>query len=263
MKTLIALCLVLCPSFVAAENRGDDRFSIELGVFLEAFETTVRLDSETLGKGTEIDVENDLGLSTDQNNFRFDGTFRITRKQRLEFGYTSWNRDGDRVIDTEIHFGDEIYPVNTTIRSMNATDVYKLAYKYSFLNGERFETGLSFGVSVFDIATSLSAEAVGGGTQFESVTTVGAVPLLGGFFDWKIGDNLVLQTTGELFDLSTGGLDGHMSDLRGALNWYPFRNVGFGAGFNRVGLRYLEDGPGEFQIKYVYSGIMGYAIFSF
>ncbi len=263
MKTLIALCLVLCPSFVAADNRDEDRFSIELGIFLEAFETTARLDSETLGQGTEIDFEDDLGLNMDQNNFRMDGAVRLARKQRIEFGYTSSSRDSNWVIDTEIQFGDEIYPANATIRTVNNTDVYKLAYKYSFVNNDRYEGGISGGLSLFEFDLALDVIADGGGASLESEEVVAPVPLLGGFFDWKISKTLVLRTTGEIFDLSTGGLDGHMSDLRGALNWYPFRNIGFGAGFNRVGLRYLEDGPGEFQIKYVYSGIMAYAIFSF
>jgi hypothetical protein len=234
-----------------------------MGVFLEAFETTVRLDSETLGRGTEIDFENDLGLKKDQNNFRLDGTFRLARKHRIEFGYTSWSRDNRRIIDTEIQFGDEIYPVDAEILTSSATDVYKLAYKYSFVNSDRYEAGISGGFSVFDFDASLDVIAGGGGASFESEEVVAPVPLLGGFFDWKISDNLVMRATGEVFDLSTGGLDGHLSDLKGTLNWYPFRNVGFGAGFNRVALRYLDDGDAEVEVKYVYSGVMAYAIFSF
>ncbi len=263
MRVLIALCLILCPSLLAAENRDEDLLNLELGVFLEAFETRVRLDSETLGTGTEINFEDDLGLGKDQNNFRLDGTFRLARKHRLEFGYTSWSRRNDRVIDEEIQFGDETYPVNAELRTSSSTDVYKLAYRYSFVNNDRFEAGISGGLSVFDFGASLDVIAGGGGASFESEEVVAPVPLLGGFFDWKINDKLVLRTTGEIFELSTGGLDGHMSDLKGTLNWYPFRHVGFGAGFNRVGLRYLDDGAAEVEVKYVYSGIMAYAIFSF
>jgi hypothetical protein len=263
MRTLIALCLILCSSFVAADNREDDRFNIEVGLFLEAFETTLRLDSEILGRGTEINFEDDLGLNKDQNNFRLDGSFRLARKHRLDFGYTSWSRSNNRVIDTEIQFGDEIYPVNAEIRSSSAFDVYKLAYKYSFVNSDRFEAGISGGFSVFDFGASLDVVTGGGGAEFEKEEFVAPVPLLGGFFDWKIGDKLVLRTTGEIFDLNTGGLDGHVSDVRATLNWYPWRRVGFGAGFNRVVLRYLDDGLGEIELKYVYSGVMVYAIFSF
>ena len=261
--SLLVLCIGLLPSAVLADSRDDDRFRIELGTFLQAFETTLRLDSETLGRGTEIDLERDLGLMKDQNNFRLDGAFRIGRKHRIEFGYISWNRANSHVIDEEIRWGEEIYPINATIRTASGTDAYKLSYKYSFVNNDRYEAGISGGVSVLDIFASLDAESGGGDAAFESEDVIAPVPLLGGFFDWKITPNLVLRTTGEVFDLSTGGLNGHMSDLKGTLNWYPWRNIGLGAGFNRVGLRYLNEGPAELEFKYIYSGVTAYVIFSF
>jgi hypothetical protein len=263
LTSLVVLFIGLPPSAVLADSRDDDRFRVEIGAFLQAFETTLRLDSETLGRGTEIDLESDLGLMKDQDNFRLDGAFRMGRKHRIEFGYVSWNRSNSHVIDEEIHWGEETYPINATIRTSIATDVYKLSYKYSFVNNDRFEAGISGGFSVFDLFASLDAEADGGDAGFESEDVIAPVPLLGGFFDWKISPNLVLRTTGELFDLSTGGLNGHMSDLKGTINWYPWRNIGIGAGFNRVSLRYLNEGPAELEFKYVYSGVTAFVIFSF
>jgi len=262
--SIFLICSVLLPTILLADSRNDHRFRFEIGAFLQAFETTLRLDSETLGTGTEIDLERELGVQKDQDNFRVDGAFRMARKHRIEFGYVSWNRNRTRVIDEELQFGDEIYPINATIRTSNQTDAYKLAYKYSFINNERYEAGISGGFSVFDIFASLDAESGGGSAGFESGDVLAPVPLLGGFFDWKINPNLVLRTTGEVFDINTSGISGTVSDVKGTINWYPWRNIGIGAGFNRVGIRYLdEDGAAELEFKYVYSGVTAFVIFSF
>jgi hypothetical protein len=255
---------VLLPTAVLADSRDDDRFRIEVGAFLQGFETTLRLDSETLGTGTEIDLERDLGVLNNQNNFRLDGAFRMGRKHRIEFGYVSWNRDSIEVIDIELQFGEEIYPINSTIRISSQTDAYKLAYKYSFVNGDRYEAGISGGFSVFDIFSSLDDVSDEGVAAFESEEVLAPIPLIGGFFDWKITPNLMLRTTGEVFDINTSGINGHVSDLKGTINWYPWRNIGIGAGFNRVGIRYFnEDVTNELKFKYVYSGMTAFVIFSF
>lgn len=267
-RSIVAISILLffismLTTITLADSRDDNRFEIELGVFRQSFDTTLRLDSETLGGGTDIELENDLGLLVDQDNFRFDGTIRMGEKHRLELGYVSWRRNNTRVIDEEIQFGDEIYPVNATILTMNSTDAYKFVYKYSFVNSDTFEAGISGGVSVFDFVASLDVEANGGSAAAESESLIAPVPMLGGFFDWKINKKLVLRTSGEVFDLSTGGFDGHVSDIKGTINWFPMRNFGLGAGFNRVGIRYLDDGPAELVFKYVYSGAMAYLILTF
>ncbi len=261
--SILILCTCMMVTVIHADSREDDRFRMELGAFLQSFETTLRLDSETLGKGTEINLENDLGLLDGQDNFRIDGTLRMADKHRLDFGYVSWNRHNTRVIDEELQFGDEIYPINATIMTRHSTDVFKFVYKYSFINSDTFEAGISGGLSVFDVAASLDVEAGGGGASAESEDLIAPVPMLGGFFDWKINPKLVLRTSGEVFDLSTGGYEGHVSDVKGTINWYPWRHFGLGAGFNRVGIRFLDDGPNAFEFKYVYSGATAFVIFSF
>src|SRR5262245_14181543 len=88
---IAALTAVLAGVPVRAEgfDRGtEDKYSLSAGTFLIDFNTHARLDSETLGRGTDIDFEDALGLTRSQSRFRMDGYWRITDHQRLDFaGY--------------------------------------------------------------------------------------------------------------------------------------------------------------------------------
>ncbi len=53
--------------FVAVKGM-DERFRLDLGGFFQKFTTTIRVDSPTTGRGTEINLEDDLGISSNQAN---------------------------------------------------------------------------------------------------------------------------------------------------------------------------------------------------
>ena len=58
-----------------AAEPGSERFSMSLGVFGANRNTETRLDSETSGRGTVINLEKALGLASTQTEFRIDGQY--------------------------------------------------------------------------------------------------------------------------------------------------------------------------------------------
>ena len=66
--TFILLALTLAPLCAAAEI-GSKRFAISLGAFITDTGTETRVDSKTLGRGTTIVLEDDLGLDSSQTVF--------------------------------------------------------------------------------------------------------------------------------------------------------------------------------------------------
>ena len=75
-------------------KRVDERFRLDLGGFFQQFTTTVRLDSESRGMGTEVNLEDDLGLKGRQANFRADGYWRFGRHAQLDFSTGTGRRRG-------------------------------------------------------------------------------------------------------------------------------------------------------------------------
>src|SRR5688572_16355417 len=157
LPTAAILMATVAPTLQAeAGNPLNDRFSVSLGGFLLETDTTIRVDGEVGGTGTEIDAGRDLGLQ-DADRFRVDAYWRMTPRQKLRLMYFDTRADGRRVIDEEIDFGDETYPIDAEVEGHIKTQVLSLAYEFDFWQGENFELGGTFGIHNLKFETSLSA----------------------------------------------------------------------------------------------------------
>src|SRR3990172_2721023 len=226
-----------------------DIVSVSLGGFATHFNTTARVDSDRVaGSGTDIDLEDDTGLTRDRNDLRLDGYWRFARKHRLEFGVISISRDANRVINRTLEFGDTVFDVGGSITTEFNTDIYKLAYKYSFVRNPRIDAGISFGLSTYRIETSLS----GNGTVYfpdgsastaltqETKRVLAPIPALGGHADVKLGGNWYFNGSVEYLKVNVSGVEGTFTDARADFDWYPFEHFGFGGGYNWVRLTYTN-----------------------
>jgi hypothetical protein len=67
-------------------NPGEETFTISGGVFLPSFDTSAQVDT-SLGIGTGVNLEDDLGLTSDETTFWGDASWRFARKHRLTAAY--------------------------------------------------------------------------------------------------------------------------------------------------------------------------------
>lgn len=207
--SLLVLTLILVSTSIApavAGSRPWDRLAVRLGGFAVSFDTILRVDSETLGTGTEIDLENDTNLDRDKTESRLDGHFRFGRRHRIDYGAVLFRRSAFTTIDRQIQFGDTVFDVNAEVSTEFRNDVLKLAYRYDVLNRPAWDLGLN------------------------------------------------LRTGGEFFDVRMSNQKGSLTDVRAAIDWYPFEHFGFGVGFNRTRLGYEDLGIPQVDVTYTYSG---------
>ena len=148
-------------------NPGEETFTISGGVFLSSFDTSAQVDT-SLGIGTGINLEDDLGLSSDETTFWGDVSWRFARKHHLTVGYFGFTRDANAVAEEEITIGDETFPVGASLSTEFKVQIVPFAYSYSFMNEEKYEFGASLGVhwytmefSVLVPASQPNAESVG------------------------------------------------------------------------------------------------------
>ena len=113
--------------------------------FLPIVNTEARFDS-SLGNGTDMDLETDLGLDSSDSVFRVDGYFRFNERHRADFSVFDLSRKNSKQIERDIQWGDTLYSIDTVVKSDNGLSIYKAAYTYSFLNGEDGYLGATFGV---------------------------------------------------------------------------------------------------------------------
>ena len=265
---LVSVAVLL--SFTAAiadeenpfERGSKDVFSISAGGFLMKFNSSARLDPENGGDGTDIDLENVLDLDKNDNRARIDGYWRFARKHRLDFGGYLFNRSNSKELDRTIHYGDTVYDVGAQVNTRFSTGLYKLSYRYSFIRNERIDFSASFGISAISSRLRIEGEGSvnGHAEDFErtSKSIIAPIPVLGAQMDLKIVRSLFYRLSGEYFHITVSGIDGRFSDGRASIDWYPFKHFGFGAGYNRVGLRAKDSEGANYELKYSFDGLLGY-----
>ena len=116
MRTLLQIFIILSFSItmVHAADSNTDRFSFSIGAFITDRDTDARLDSQTLGQGTDIDFEDDLDLDSSGTVFRLDAFYRFNRRHRIDFAIFDLSRDSSATINESIQFGDDVFNINTT-----------------------------------------------------------------------------------------------------------------------------------------------------
>jgi hypothetical protein len=248
---LTAMALSLVSAAIAAETAAQEfdpytlyggiheKFSVSGGVLFGSHSTTARLDSETLGLGTTIDLEDVLGLQTDTRNVRADAYIRLGKRHKLGLGYISLTRNAAFTIDEEIQWGDETYPVSATVATTLKLDLVPFRWQYSLVRSERVDFALSLGF--FTMFTK--AGVTGEGTS-ESASSINLpLPVLGANVDWALAEKLFLDGGVEYFSITIGGISGNWSEFRGGVRYYFLPNLGVGAGYRSINLE--VDATGE------------------
>ncbi len=131
-RVIVAL-LCLAPAYCFAQSSIDDRFSVSLGAFVTDRDTDTRLDSNTLRKGTTINLEEDLALDTSNSVFKLDNHYRFDDRRRVNSSVFDLLRDSSKVIQRDIQFGENFFSLDTVINATSDLTIYKLAYTYSFM----------------------------------------------------------------------------------------------------------------------------------
>jgi hypothetical protein len=225
--------LLLVPAWAFAQSELDDRFSISLGAFITDRDTNTQLNSETLGKGTEIDFEEDLGLDSSDTVFRLDGHYRFNQKHRLNFSVFDLSRDSSATIQRDIQFGDEIFLIDTVVNTEFDITIIRLTYTYSFWQRDNGYLGVTLGAHVADSKIGLAEQNLG---QSEISEITAPLPVLGLRGEYEITDRLTLTAVGEFFMVEFDDVDGSLVDLYVGIDYQVIEHVAVGLGFNSVNL---------------------------
>jgi len=248
----------------------DERFSVGLGTFFLSSNTNVRANGFDSGDiGTPIDVEDTFELE-DENVFRVDASWRIARRHILRAMYFESDRSRRKVIDEEIEFAGETFPIEAEVQADFDFDITELAYEYVMLDRDQYQLGASFGIhnAGFRIGLSADVSSPGGSGSTEitgDVRTNAPLPVLGLRGRWHVAGNLYAQAHAQYFQLAFDGYDGNIQDYEGALIWQVKRHVGLGAAYNAFVTQIESNHRDHFdgQLRWRYSGAQLFMRMSF
>jgi hypothetical protein len=255
-----------------AENQPEpnqlyQRFRVEVGAFASFFNTNLRLNSEMLpGDGTEIDLEDDLGFDSKKFDFRAGGYLRLGKRHRILYGYFSLNRNSTKVLDEDIEFGDEIFPVDAVVEADFRTQFAGLGYSFSFLAREKVEVGVGLALNAMFTKTGISAVGTVGDDPINEVEerTSATFPTgsLGLDVNWAPLSRMIVRgRVGGLY-VSVSTIKASVGDANVGVEYFFTRGVGVGAGYAYTKLRVEQSEDPQLEITYRYSGLRVYGVFA-
>jgi hypothetical protein len=255
--------VLLLPGAVAAQPADEERFRLSVGGFFVDFDTETQVGSSQ-GSGTEIDLENDLGMDSSQTELVAAARLRLARRHSLGVTYLGIERDG-RVDSTfDIEFGEETFALGLEIESIFDFEVLGLAYRYAFVRTPKVDLGFSLGISAIDYDLGLRAETASGtGVIEEREQEQYPVPLAGLGVVYRFAPRWAIRVGASYFEYSEDEWEGSMLITDVDVEYHPWRHFGLAVGYNFLDIDYDEEGDDPLNVQFDYDGILARAILKF
>ncbi len=232
--TVVLATLGCGSAWSAGKDLLKNPLYVALGTFIVDTDTTVSLDGEA-GQGSRVDLEKTFGDDS-ATRIRLDAYWRFAERHKIRAMVFNARADRTRILDEEINWGDEVFPVSASVTLERDFDIYELAYEYAFLHRENWELTGSAGLHWTSLKIALAADLTtpGGGTRAasDSGNLDLPLPVLGLRGLWNPGGDFWIDASAQVFSLSFDEYDGRLTDYRLAALWQPLQWLGIGLGYN-------------------------------
>lgn len=236
-----------------------DRSAIAVGAFFVGQETEVRLSSDTLGRGTLLNFEDDLGLDDDEDAVRVVGHYRFKPRHRFTFSHFQTSRDGTAVASRDIQFEDTLFSAGTAIKTELDFNVTNLIYTYSFFQTPKVDLGVSTSVTFYEFDSTLFAPSIQ--TKEEGDGTA-PFPAVGMRVGWAFKPKWMLRASFDWFEIDESDVEGEVIDILVGAEHQTWKKVGLGLAYNEVDIE-AEQKDDQDDLDWEYDGFFGYARFNF
>ena len=219
------------PSELSPTN---ERIRLSLGLMRLSTTTAIRLDSSARFAGTELNAENDLGLSRSIFEPKFQAMVRVAERHRLRFDYFALDRSGQKTISgTPINFRDVILQVGDPVQTDFSFRALSINYGYSFWHSEKLEIAGTLGVNIADISARARVQ-----TQTRHLDQredqAGPLPTLGVDATWVLSQRFYLDGRAQYLKVSVRQLEGSLGIYEFDALYRLRPNISFGLGYNAL-----------------------------
>jgi hypothetical protein len=229
--------------FAADDDKSDlpwETFHLNLGYYIANLDSSFRFGGS--GLGVELDVEDFLGLDTNDTSFRIDAGYRFgsTRRHKVNFSWFGFHRDATTSLLQGITLPNGTpLPIGTTVNSIFEFDIIKLTYNYSLIFDDRINLYLGGGLYIMPIKFGLGP--AGAERTEEDITAPLPVVSLG--FEVTLAPKWFLRQRIDMFYLDIGDFKGGIMDSGFSVEYYAWKHVALGVGLD--GLRVFVEAESE------------------
>ena len=248
--------VAVSPAAIGQGGSARERSSILVGAFVTDRDSSTRVDSEA-GLGTDLSLEDDLGLESSLSVARVGGYYWFTPRHRLDASYFDLSRSATKPIEETIQFSGRTFGVDSVVESEDQLAILKADYTFAALARERGFLGVTAGLYVMQTKLSLRDSRVGAA---ESEDLTAPLPVIGVRGDYFIGERFTLRGAAQWFGLETDDVDGTLRDFYIGADYGFGDRMAVGLAYNQVSMRIRaqdEDGL-RGRLDWGYDGLLLY-----
>jgi hypothetical protein len=235
LTSLLIFSLTIVAAAPAAEAADGseawrkDRFYLGLGFYRPNMDTRIRINDANTGiSGTLLNLEDDLDLNDRKSQITLDAHFRFAKRHAVEFEYVKLKRTDESNVGFVIDYDGRVIDISEDVETTFNTEVYRLAYRFSFINSEKMELSAAVGLHVTDLKIGLNV--VGEEADFNDVTA--PLPTLGGAWKYHFNDQWTFHIRGEWLDIKIDNVNGKLTSGLAEVSWFPAKHFGVSLGYN-------------------------------
>lgn len=208
-----------------------DHFSVRVGGYVSTWDTDFRANGTTQ-RGTEIDLNRDLGLDDNNTIGYIAVTWRPWEDHEFGFAYYTNDADSTRTIQRDITFQDQTYLATSTLATDVGIDAYEGTYNWWVVQHDSWALGPRLGLIwyKFDVSIALVRDVNGQAAVNSRRETVSAdlpSPTIGGSWRWVPADQWRISADAGYFAADIENVDADVLFARAGVEWFPWEQAGF------------------------------------
>lgn len=225
------LLAILAPAVQAEKPMALDRFYLSLGAYQADSDADARIDGSNGVIGTDVNFEDDFGLTKDRTVGRVRFGFLVGDSQGIEVDGYRFHRSASERLSRSITYDGSVFNVDAEVYGRLNLDFASVAWRWWVPAGDRDVWGIGLGGGYYRIAGEVAGVgSLNGNVQqldlSDSASAWAPLVELGWRHAFSESSRLYADIAG--VKKNNGSLQGHIYNLSLGYEYFPWQNVGFG-----------------------------------
>ena len=251
-RVKLLLLLVSSLLITPASAELNEKYSLSVGYSVTTFDSEVVIRSQDDSINKEIDLEDDLGFSSNVRAGWVRGSYRLADRHQLRLTYTPTRRTASAVSTKDLSIEDAVILAGASIQSNFQSDIFDIDYVYSFYKRPHIELGISGGIYWLYTKTEITASGeiqTGDSdnpelrTDYQTKQTLHApLPLFGLTGTYEISPRWNIKAGARYLFVSISDIKGEITSLGLATDYLITKHWGVGLSVTTFSLDVEKDG---------------------
>ena len=236
--SLITVCVsLLGANLLGAQhypNHLEDTWEATLSGAVVLLSSKLRVDGEA-SQGTNINVEDILGLDKNKVQPRVALAWRPWRRHRFEVGYQWVRRSAEKTLEQQFVFRDSTYHVGELVKTNFDSDQLFFTYRFAIMASDRSEAGIGVGLGALFMNVNLDVLATGGGGGTVGVargrSLTAPTGSLGAYGKWRVGSRSYIDADLRAIKVNTKWFDATIWEGNGGYRYFFTEKFGGELGY--------------------------------